>query len=84
MSKEILILKDGIKTTLNASQVKKIVQQSDEIIVQLMNGEQIILSKTEKFSLEILENNESQMQLDSSNLENLSELEAFLEQESNF
>uniref|UniRef100_UPI00211E78F0 Ig-like domain-containing protein n=1 Tax=Acinetobacter sp. YH12236 TaxID=2601163 RepID=UPI00211E78F0 len=84
MSKQILILKDGIKTTLEASQVENIVQQSEQIVVKLKNGEQIILSKTENFSIEILENNESIMRLDSSNLENLSELEKFLAQESNF
>ncbi|MDO5544022.1 MAG: Ig-like domain-containing protein, partial [Acinetobacter sp.] len=84
MSKQILILKDGIKTTLEASQVENIVQQSEQIVVKLKNGEQIILSKNEKFSIDVLENNESILRLDSSNLESLSELEKFLAQESNF
>ena len=42
------------------------------------------LSKNEKFSIDVLENNESILRLDSSNLESLSELEKFLAQESNF
>gem|GEM_PF-5699565 len=84
MSKQILILKNGIKITLEANQIEKIVQQSEQIVVMLKNGEQIILSKNENFSIDVLDNNESILQLNSSNLNRLSELEKLLAQESNF
>lgn len=81
MSKQILILKNGIKITLEANQIEKIVQQSEQIVVMLKNGEQIILSKNENFSIDVLDNNESILQLNSSNLNRLSELEKLLAQE---
>ncbi|RFC81445.1 hypothetical protein, partial [Acinetobacter sichuanensis] len=76
MSK-IVILKSGIKTTLDVNQVKKFSQQSDKIIIELQSGEIIVLSSGEIFSIEIFENNISQFKVSSNDLDDLSQLESY-------